>query len=994
MSKSSSDDGASPTWRRPPFGWAATTVAASLAVALALGTVYAARPGIVDSIESRLLDRIAAARPMASPSGRVVVVVVDDVSLAAYGRWPWPRYRLARLLQTIADAQPEVVALTFVMAEPDQTSLATVFDNLQREYGSPAAVAGPGTAFVDNDAVLARVLATGPFVVGDMFGTEGNATGEPCPDRVAPTVLSRPVDGTAALPAPVATRGVCTLPALATAAKTSGFLNGRVDQDGRLRRLPLVMRHGAILYPSLALACVMRALDARQIGVDTTGLQPTLTVGTRVIPVDRDGQALIRFAAQPGAIPRVSAADVLAGRVTPDRFRERVVLVGVDAAGISAPYTVTTAEPLSPTDVHAQLVDNVLSGDHVRRPAAAPVMEFGLTIVLAAAAGLAVPHLAFVGAALGSALVAAALWGGALALARTTGLLVSPLLPGAVFLVVVPSLLLAAYWRRQADARQATTHALVRLQHQERELTAILTTIPDIVFRLDPGGRITFISPAVLQYRATPDSLVGLRMLDLVAPDDRQKALYRVNERRAGERATRDLEVRLRLPPADAGDPEAERYFSVSAEGVYTSDVQGGKIFVGTQGIARNVDQRRRLEQELVRARQLEGMGTLAAGVAHDLNNILGALVGYPDLLLLDLPPDSPMREGLVGIRESARRAAAVVQDMLAIARRGVRHEKVTNINALVTAYLASPEWRRLQESHPNVECETSLDPAAMPVLGSSVQLSKVLMNLVNNSAEAMPTGGRVRVSTRNTYVDVELQGFERIPEGEYVALSVADEGVGIAAEHLARVFEPYYSRKALGHSGSGLGMAVVWSTVKGHGGYVDLRSREGEGTQFDLYLPVTRRAPDEAGTAVVLQDLLGTERILVVDDVAEQLTIAARMLGKLGYRVTTVSSGEQAVSALAAAPVDLLVLDMVMPGGIDGLETLRRVRAMRPTQRAIIASGYADAERVAAAQALGAGAYVRKPYTMEAIGLAVRHELDRPQHDPGPSSAPDTAPS
>ncbi len=978
MSKSSSDDG-DPSTRGRQSAWTAATLATSLAAALALGAVYAAKPGIVDSIESRLLDRIGAARPMASVSGRVVVVAVDDASLGTYGRWPWPRYRLARLLQTIADAKPRVVALTFVMSEPDHTSLATVFDNLQREYGAPA-VPAPGVTLVDNDAVLARVLARGPFVVGDMFGTGGNDPAEPCPDRTIPPVLSRPVGGNVALSAPGATRGVCTLPDLATAAGASGFVNGRVDQDGRLRRLPLVMRHGAVLYPSLALACVMRALDVPQIGMDTTGLQPILTVASRIIPVDRDGQVLIRFADRPGAVPRVSAADVLGGRTTPDRFRDRVVLVGVDATGISTPYTVTTGESWSPADVHAQLVENVLSGDHVRRPGAAHVTEFALAVVLAAAAALAVPHVSAIGAVLGGGLVTVMLWGGALALARTTGLLVSPLLPASVFLLVLPGLLLAAYWRRQAEARQATAHALVRLQHQERELTAILTTIPDIVFRLDPDGRITFISPAVARYRAIPDRLVGLRMLDLVAPEDRQKALYRVNERRAGQRATRDLEVRLLLPPGDANEPETERYFSVSAEGVYAMNDHGAKVFVGTQGIARNVDQRRRLEQDLVRARQLEGMGTLAAGVAHDLNNILGALVGYPDLLLLELPPDSPARDGLISIRESAQRAAAVVQDMLTIARSGVRHEKVTDVNALVKAYRASPEWRRLLESYPNVQGESSLDPDAMPVLGSSVQLSKVLMNLVNNSVEAMPTGGRVRISTRNTYVDVELQGFERIPEGEYVVLSVADEGVGIASEHVARIFEPYYSRKALGHSGSGLGMAVVWSTVKGHGGYVDLHSREGEGTRFDVYLPVTRRAPDEAGRAVVLQDLLGTERILVVDDVAEQLTIAARMLGKLGYRVSTVSSGEQAVSALASATVDLLVLDMVMAGGIDGLETLRRVRAMLPTQRAIIASGYADADRVAAAQALGAGAYVRKPYTMEAIGLAVRRELDRPQ--------------
>jgi CheY-like chemotaxis protein len=208
--------------------------------------------------------------------------------------------------------------------------------------------------------------------------------------------------------------------------------------------------------------------------------------------------------------------------------------------------------------------------------------------------------------------------------------------------------------------------------------------------------------------------------------------------------------------------------------------------------------------------------------------------------------------------------------------------------------------------------------------------------------------------------------------------LRISDEGVGIPPEELQRIFEPFYSKKRMGRSGSGLGMTVVWNTVKDHAGFVDIQSQEGEGTRFDVFLPATREEDHRTDQRVVLQDYTGTERLLVVDDIQEQRDIAVRMLGKLGYQVASASGGEEAVAYMQAHAVDLLVLDMVMPPGIDGLETYRRILDVHPGQKAIIASGYAPSDRVKAMQDLGAGDYIRKPYTLEKIGLAVRRELDR----------------
>ncbi len=214
--------------------------------------------------------------------------------------------------------------------------------------------------------------------------------------------------------------------------------------------------------------------------------------------------------------------------------------------------------------------------------------------------------------------------------------------------------------------------------------------------------------------------------------------------------------------------------------------------------------------------------------------------------------------------------------------------------------------------------------------------------------------------------------------EGEYVVVSIQDTGVGIAADDRRRIFEPFYTRKKMGRSGTGLGMSVVWSTVKDLDGFIDIDSTEGQGTRFDLFLPVSRQAVAVDDRRVTIDDYRGSERVLVVDDVAEQREIAASMLGKLGYVVTTVASGEKALEYLKDNRVDILVLDMIMEPGIDGCETYRRIIRHHPGQKAIVASGYAESERVREIQRLGAGAYLKKPYSLESIALAVRQELER----------------
>jgi PAS domain S-box-containing protein len=373
------------------------------------------------------------------------------------------------------------------------------------------------------------------------------------------------------------------------------------------------------------------------------------------------------------------------------------------------------------------------------------------------------------------------------------------------------------------------------------------------------------------------------------------------------------------------------------------------------------------------RLRQVEKMEAI-----HDLNNILSGLVGYPELLLLQLPEESPLRNIVSTIHESGKKAAAVVQDLLTMARRGVISDEVLTLNTIISDYLKSPECEKLKSFHPNVHIECSFQEDLLNTVGSPVHLSKAVMNLVSNAAEAMPNGGKISISTKNQYVDKPISAYELVEEGDYVLFTVSDTGVGISSEEIKKIFDPFYTKKVMGRSGTGLGMSVVWATLKDCKGYIDVKSTVGKGTTFSLFFPVTRRELVKHRSAVPIEAYKGSgESILVVDDVQEQLDMAKIILTTLGYSVSTAASGEDAVEYIKNNPVDLVILDMIMDPGIDGLETFRRILALHPHQKAIIFSGYSETKNITECLALGAGKYIKKPYTLEQIGIAIRHELD-----------------
>lgn len=391
----------------------------------------------------------------------------------------------------------------------------------------------------------------------------------------------------------------------------------------------------------------------------------------------------------------------------------------------------------------------------------------------------------------------------------------------------------------------------------------------------------------------------------------------------------------------------------------------------------RSESARIQLEVQLQRIKKMEAIGMLAGGVAHDLNNILTGIVSYPDLLLMQLPENSSLKDPILTIKKSGEKATAIVQDLLTLARRGVVVNDIINLNTIITEYLKSPEHQRILSFHKGVRIITEFEENLFNIEGSSVHISQSIMNLVSNAAEAMPEGGVITISTKTFYIDQPIGNYEKVNEGEYVLLSVSDTGSGMSTEDSEKIFEPFFTKKKMGRSGTGLGMSVVWGTVKDHKGYIDVQTAIGAGTIFYLYFPVTREKLKVAEPATRIEEYKGNgETILVTDDVKEQRDIAQRIFSELGYTVNTAESGEKAVEYVEKNAVDLIILDMIMAPGIDGLETYERILKLRPGQKAIITSGFSETDRICKCKEIGIKQYIKKPYTIEKIAQAVRAEL------------------
>ncbi|MCX7816180.1 MAG: response regulator [Syntrophales bacterium] len=516
----------------------------------------------------------------------------------------------------------------------------------------------------------------------------------------------------------------------------------------------------------------------------------------------------------------------------------------------------------------------------------------------------------------------------------------------------------------------------------ERQLFEILNFLPDATFAINEKGRVIFWNRAI-------EEMTGVPAEKMLGKDNYEYALPFYGYRRP---------ILIDIALSKLEDMET-KYTTFETTGdvvfgeAYTPTLPGGARFlsakatvlrnrkgeiVGAIECIRDITDRKRLEEKLRRAEKMELIGILAGGVAHDLNNTIGVVVGYAELLAQKIDGTHPLRRFVDGILNSSMRSAAIIQDLLTLARRGVITQEVVNLNNIVLDYLNSTICEKLKTYHPHVSIYTDLESDLLNIKGSPAHLTNVVMNLVSNAAEAIKGEGKIVIKTENCYLDTTIEGFEELKEGNYVRLSVSDDGPGISPEDIEHIFEPFYTKKVMGRSGTGLGLTVVWGVVKDHQGFIDVISEEGKGTTFHLYFPVTMEEI-EIEKEPNIEDIKGHgETILVVDDIREQRTLAQHLLTHLGYNVSVVSSGEEAEKFVKENDVDLVLLDMIMSPGIDGLETFKRIKRLKPDQKVILVSGFSETDRVKEALKIGAVSFLKKPYTMKKLALEIKNAFGK----------------
>jgi len=356
----------------------------------------------------------------------------------------------------------------------------------------------------------------------------------------------------------------------------------------------------------------------------------------------------------------------------------------------------------------------------------------------------------------------------------------------------------------------------------------------------------------------------------------------------------------------------------------------------------------------------------VAGQIAHDFNNLLGPIMAYPELIRSKIEVEGSVSRMLDDLEEAAAQMAEINQQLLTLSRRGHYNMEPVDLNSLVDRAI------RTMDVPETVVVHREYEEDLLPARAGRSQLARVIANLIKNAVEAMDAHGTLIIRTQSLYLDRELRRYEEVKRGEYVLLSISDTGPGIEADVADRIFDPFFTTKSSDkRRGSGLGLAVVHSVVHDHEDYLDLHSVPGEGTTFSIYLPIDRTTaavPAESERPIARGH---GERLLVIDDDRMQLRLSRTALEQIGYVVDTLTCGEEAEAAISKETYAVVVIDMVMDG-IDGTETLRRIRALRPDQPAIILSGYASGDRVQDALALGLCQFLPKPVRVADLADAI----------------------
>ena len=500
------------------------------------------------------------------------------------------------------------------------------------------------------------------------------------------------------------------------------------------------------------------------------------------------------------------------------------------------------------------------------------------------------------------------------------------------------------------------------LRKSEEKYRNILENMEEVYFEVDLKGRLTFFTDAacaVLGY--SRDELMGKHYKEYTSPETARHMLEAFNEEwLTGERKdVLDYEVICKNGSI--------RMMQVSTN--LLRNQYGAPA--GFRGLARDVTNRRRLESQLLQAQKMEAVGTLAGGIAHDFNNLLMGIQGYTSLMLLDLAASHPYYEKLRSIEDQVQSGADLTRQLLGFAQGGRYEVKPTNLNEIIKK--TSSMFGRTKRE---ITVHRKLKKDLWVVEVDQGQMEQVFLNLYVNAWQAMPGGGDIYLETQNVFLsDDEITRYG-IQPGLYVQVSVVDTGVGMNEKTRERIFDPFFTTKEMGR-GTGLGLAMVYGIIRGHGGAINVTSELGHGTTFTIYLPGSEKNIVVEKTAVA-ETVKGMETILLIDDEPINLEVSGELLESLGYRVYLAGGGQEGLAIYEEKrdEIDMVILDMVMPG-ISGGETFDRLRKSNPDIRVLLCSGYSINGQAQNILDRGCNGFIQKPYKISHLSQKIRELLD-----------------
>lgn len=468
-------------------------------------------------------------------------------------------------------------------------------------------------------------------------------------------------------------------------------------------------------------------------------------------------------------------------------------------------------------------------------------------------------------------------------------------------------------------------------------------------------------------FRYNPEELAGINILEQLFPTDMQAAKDRLN----GSSGIFEL----------IGRKKDGSEFPVEVNAREIEYHKDAAMVCSIRDISTRIqaeDEKLFLQHKLAQAQKLKALGMMAGSVAHDLNNILTGIVTYPDLLLHQMGEENEYYPAIQRIQEAGKRASAVVKDLVMMARGRLPQTIVDNINDIVLNYLQSIEHTERQAKYPGVLIQTQLQSDLLNCYCSAQHINKILMNLITNAMEAVGENGLIKIHTQNVTFDSAISNEQQrlAPAGDYIQLTITDDGAGIREKD--QVFDPFFTTKTKGggKSGTGLGLAIVWNTVQEHNGWIELKDNN-PGTRFDIFLPGTHDQPGVSSESANRSTIRGEgQRILLIDDEQSHNELMDKLLENLGYHTHAVGNGEEALKYLEENSVDLIILDMNMGTGLNGRETYEKILKISPSQKAIIISGYADADEIDRMNELGVSYILEKPVTLVGVGMAIKKTL------------------